>query len=238
MRLDTYLFQNNLVSSRSRGANLIELGRVEVNDKIVTKASFDIKDGDKVVIIEDYDASLGGMKLSCALDKFSYDVKNRVCLDVGASNGGFTDILIKNGAKMVYALDVGECALPLNLKLNDKVVVMDRTNARNILPTDFPIAPELAVIDVSFISLTLILECVKNVLTDSGEIIALIKPQFECEKKDLSKKGILLDKKKRDKVIDKIKNYSLSIGLKCQDVCEAPHPFADKNQEYLIYFKK
>lgn len=238
MRLDLYLFQNNMVSSRSRAANLVELGRVIVNDKVVVKPSFDVKEGDKVLITEDYEASLGGLKLSEAIDKFGITVSDRICLDVGASNGGFTDILLKNGAKKVYALDVGECALPERLKYDPSVIVMDRTNARDLDDNTFTVKPDFAVIDVSFISITLILASVTSALAPDAEIVALVKPQFECTKGDLSKKGILLDVKKRGKAVDKVKRYASSMGLKILGNIEAPHPFKEKNQEYLLYLKK
>ena len=237
MRLDTYLFDKSFVTSRTRGSNLIALGRVSVNGVIVKKASFDVKETDLVSISEDYDASLGGIKLSHALEKFNVQVADKVCLDVGASNGGFTDILLKNGAKRVYALDVGECALPDRLKSDNRVIIMDRTNARDITFDRFDPVAVLAVIDVSFISLTLVLDAVKRSISPTGEIIALIKPQFECSKRDLNKKGILLDVKKRNNSVMKVKNYAEGIGLSVERICEAPHPFDEKNQEYLIYLK-
>ena len=238
MRLDTFLSNKGMASSRSRAANLVELGRVTVNDKVVTKSSYEVKETDVVNITEDYDASLGGMKLSKALDDFGITVKDKICLDVGASNGGFTDILLKYGAKLVYALDVGECALPDYLKDNKSVVVMDRTNARFLNEDTFDIKPDFAVIDVSFISLTLILASVASAMTKNYEMVALIKPQFECSKKDLSKKGILIDAKKREKAVNKVIDYAKGLGLSINGITEAPHPFKDKNQEYLLYLKK
>ena len=238
MRLDQYLYHNNMTSSRSRAANLVELGRVVVNGKKVTKASYEVKENDEVVITEDYEASLGGLKLTEAFDKFGIDVKGMVCLDVGAANGGFTDILLKREASKVYALDVGECALPERLIDDPSVVVMDRTNARDLKENTFDIKPDFAVIDVSFISVTLIIGPVASSLKANAEIIALIKPQFECTKGDLSKKGILLDAKKRQKAVDKVSQYATMSGLKILGLTEAPHPFREKNQEYLLYLKK
>lgn len=238
MRLDLYISENGMTSSRSRAANLIALGRVKVNGATVCKASYEVKTCDEVALENDYEASLGGMKLTRAIEGFSVSVEGKTCLDVGASNGGFTDVLLKNGAKKVYALDVGECALPLRLINDDRVVVMDRTNARFIAGEDFPETPALAVIDVSFISLTAVLAPTANCLADDGEIIALIKPQFECTKRDLSKRGILLDPKKRLAAVKKIESFCISLGLEVRGVTEAPHPFEEKNQEYLIHIKK
>ena len=237
MRLDLYLATTNGIS-RSRAANLIELGAVRVNGKTVDKASYDVKDGDEVVVNEDYGSSLGGIKLKHALSYFSVNPEGKTCMDVGASNGGFSDVLLKNGAKTVYAIDVGECALPDTIKFDARVVVMDKTNARYITRDNFSETPNFAVVDVSFISLTLILPAVYSVLSDDGELVALIKPQFECEKKDLSKKGILLDKKKRLFVVRKIEDFCKELGFDVKGTTESPHPFADKNVEYLIYCKK
>ncbi len=237
MRLDVFLAEIGAVSSRTRAANLIDMGRVLVNGKVAHKSAMDVSMDDKIEITEDYEASLGGLKLKEALDKFNIDCRDLVCADIGASNGGFTDVLLKNGAKIVYAIDVGECALPNKLSSDKRVVVMDRTNARYLDKSRFDVLPNLAVIDVSFISLKLILPSVKGILADEGIAIALIKPQFECEKKDLSKRGILVDKKKRDKVVSSIEEFCRQIGFFSLGVIPAPHPFADKNQEYLICLK-
>lgn len=237
MRIDLYLADSGAVSSRTRAANLIDLGRVTVNGKVVTKASLDVCDEDSIIITEDYEASLGGLKLKEGLEKFGVSCKDKICMDVGASNGGFTDVLLKNGAKTVYAIDVGECALPSSLAEDKRVAVMDKTNARYLEKDKFAVLPNFAVIDVSFISLKLILPSVRSVMTQNGEIIALIKPQFECEKRDLSKKGILTDKKKRDKILSEMKNFCQNSGFIVAGLIPAPHPFDNKNQEYLIYLK-
>jgi len=238
MRLDAYLHTKGAVNSRTRASNLIALGRVCVNDKVVYKAAYEVKEGDEVSITEDYDASLGGLKLQEALVSFGIDCRDKVCLDVGASNGGFTDVLIKNGAQSVYAVDVGVCALPDNLKNDGKVVVMDRTNARYLNADMFSVLPDLAVIDVSFISLKLILPAVFGVVKAGGCAVALIKPQFECGKKDLTKKGILNDSKKRDRILVDIEEFCTQTGWKSKGIVPAPHPFAEKNREYLICLNK
>ena len=139
MRIDLYLANSGAVSSRTRAANLIDLGRVTVNGKVVTKASLDVSDEDSIIITEDYEASLGGLKLKEALKRFGVSCKDKICMDVGASNGGFTDVLLKNGAKTVYAIDVGDCALPSSLVKDERVVVMDKTNARYLEKDKFEI---------------------------------------------------------------------------------------------------
>lgn len=235
MRLDLFLTQNNLAETRTRAKNLIELERVFVNGKIVTKASYDVDISDKIVISENYDASLGSLKLSKAISEFNPTINDLVCLDVGASNGGFTEILLKNGASIVYALDIGECALPDRLKNDPRVIVKDRTNARYITKDDFKHDIVLCSVDVSFISLKLILPALKDTLSSNGEVIALIKPQFELDKKTLPKSGIIKNPTLQQKVIDDICSFAKNLGFLVKGVTTAPHPFKDKNQEYLIH---
>lgn len=237
MRIDVYLAQTGLATSRTRAANLIDLGRVLVNGKPVQKASLEVSEDDEIVITEDYEASLGGLKLKEAFRAFGVDCGGKICMDVGASNGGFTEVLLNKCAKLVYAIDVGECALPEKLKNDERTVVMDKTNARYLTRDMFCPMPEFCVVDVSFISLKLILPSVLSVMQTGGEVVALIKPQFECAKKDLSKKGILTDKKLCAKILEEIKSFCQISGFTVEGIVPAPHPFANKNQEYLIYLK-
>lgn len=237
MRLDQYL-STNYSYSRTKAQQLITSGFIKVNNTVVNKVSFDIKDDDSIQIVQDFQfASLGGDKLEKALADFNYDLKEKTCIDIGASNGGFTDCMLQHGAKKVYALDVGECALPDYLKLDDRVIVKDRLNARNVTIKDIGEYCDFASIDVSFISLKLVLNAVKNLLTDNGEIIALIKPQFEVGQKFLTKKGIVNSQKAIDNVIEDIKAFALSIGLKTINITNAPIK-PKKNKEYLIYLSK
>ena len=184
MRLDKYLFDNGLAESRTRAANLIALGRVSVNGKTVSKCSFDVETKDEVIVTENYEASLGGIKLIKALESFAIEPKGKVCLDVGASNGGFTDVLLKNGARKVYCLDVGECALPERLKKDSRVEIIDKTNAR------------------------------------------------------FTKKGIVKNEKLRLSAVKSVEQFCKELGLAEEGLTEAPHPFEEKNQEYLILLKK
>ena len=233
MRLDLFISQK-FNHTRTKAKQLIESGFVLVNKKEVNKVSLDVKDTDNVEIIQEFQyASLGGDKLAKALKDFDYCLKDKICIDIGASNGGFTDCMLQNGAKKVYALDVGECAFSDELKSNPKVVIKDRLNARYVTPQDIGELCEFASIDVSFISLTYILENVSKLLTENGEIIALIKPQFEVGKKFLSKRGIVQSQKS----IENIKSYALSINLTPVKVTNAPIK-PDKNKEYLILLKK
>ena len=238
MRLDLFLTETNMTESRTRAKNLIIMGKVFVNDQIVEKVAFDVKEGDNVRISEDYDASLGGIKLRKALQTFDLEVQGKKCLDIGASNGGFCDVLLDNGAENVIALDVGECALPLRLKQDERIIIMDKTNAKTLLPEHLPYTPEIITVDVSFISLTQILPNVFSCLAPNGYAVCLIKPQFECGKNALSKKGIVQSDKDVQKAIERIKSFCHSLNFVVRDTCLAPHPFDKKNQEYFIFLSK
>ncbi len=237
MRLDLYLSKLNNIS-RTKAQQLVESNFVSLNGKIVNKPSIDVSEFDNIEIMQDFKyASLGGDKLAKAILDFNYSIKDKICIDIGASNGGFTDCMLQNGAKKVYAVDVGECAFSENLKNNPKVIVKDKINARFITPNDIGEKADFMSIDVSFISLTYILENVSKLLKNNGQIIALIKPQFECGKKYLSKKGIVQSQKVIDKVIEDIKSYALSIGLTPLKITNAPIK-PEKNKEYLILLSK
>lgn len=235
MRLDKYIAEK--FGSRTKAAQAIEEGLVTVNGKRVAP-SFEVKPSDNIEISQPEESfvSNGGYKLSKALKDFNLSVKNMIFADVGASNGGFTDCLLKNGAKKVYCIDVGESQLDKSL-LDKNVVVMDNFNARNLRREDFPEKLDGAVIDVSFISLTYVLKNVADCLDDDGIIIALIKPQFECESKNIGKKGIIKNDVIHKKVITKIYSYAAEIGLKTVNLTNAPIKIG-KNIEYLILLSK
>ena len=237
MRLDQF-FSEEFEYSRTKAQQLIESGFVSVNNLTQNKVSYKIKESDKVEIISSFQfASLGGDKLYKAFNDFNYSVKNKVCLDIGASNGGFTDCMLQNGAKKVYALDVGECALEEKIKNNPNVIVKDRTNARSVTWEEIGEKCDFASIDVSFISLKLILPNAYNLIKDDGEIIALIKPQFEAGKKYLSKKGIVTSQKVIDNIIQDIKDFAIQTKFKVVNITNAPIK-ENKNKEYLIWLKK
>lgn len=237
MRLDLAVAEKFSLS-RSKAVKLIERGEVRVGGEIRLKAAFEVKAGDLIELekLPEY-ASFGGEKLAKALKDFDFSVKDMLCADLGASNGGFTSCLIKNGAKKVYAVDVGECALPPELKSDERVVVKDKTNARYLKREDIGEECDLAVIDVSFISLTLILPAAKEILKSSGDIIALIKPQFEVGKKALGKSGIVTNAKEREKSIEKIRNSAKALDLVERDLTSAPQR-QNKNLEFLILLSK
>lgn len=230
MRIDKYLSEK--FSSRTRAADAIEKGLVLVNGNTVSP-SYSVRENDVITFVEaESFVSRGGFKLNKAVSDFNLDFKDKVFIDVGASNGGFTDCLFRNGAKKVYCIDVGESQLDKSL-LEKNVVVYDNFNARNLSPDMFNEEIDGAVIDVSFISLTYILGAVASVIKDGGEIIALIKPQFECDSKSVGKNGIVKGADKHKKIIAKIYDFSLSIGLSPIALTTAP-VIQGKNIEYLI----
>lgn len=237
MRLDVYLTDQLNIESRSKAAHLIKMNKVLVNGAICTKVSCDVSNKSVEVIEELEFVSMGGYKLDKAIKELNIDSIGKVCLDIGASNGGFTDCLLQCGAAKVFALDVGDTALPFYLLNDPRVVVKERTNARDLTLDILGEAVDIVVIDVSFISLSYILEAAISVLKQGGSLVALIKPQFEVGRKYLSKKGIVLDSKIRDKAVKTIIAMANSLGLIVIDSITAPYR-EGKNIEYLMYCLK
>lgn len=235
MRIDKFLASK--YGSRTKAAQAVERGLVLVNGKAVSP-SHEVGENDEVTFLqaEESFVSLGGYKLSKALKDFGFAVADKIFADIGASTGGFTDCLLQNGAKKVYCIDVGESQLDKSL-LNKNVVVIDNFNARNLIPEMFSEPLDGAVIDVSFISLTYILDKISSVLADGRAVIALIKPQFECENKNVGKNGIVKDRKVHARIIEKIYTFSLSCGLAPLKLTTAPI-VKGKNTEYLILLEK
>ncbi len=236
MRIDQYLVENSITTSRTRGLNLIKLGGVKVNGKVVEKASYDVKETD-IVEIDDLIgyASLGGLKLAEAVRKFEISDLG-VCVDLGSSNGGFTDVLLRNGAEKIYTVDVGECALPEELKNNEKIVIMDKTNAKNVPLESQSI--DFITADLSFISITKILPEISRLLKMGGRAVVLIKPQFEVGKKNLTKTGIVKSEKVSLKCVEEIIAFANNLKLEKRGLTTVPKLFVNKNVEYLAYFCK
>ena len=240
MRIDIYLFEQNLACSRTDAKNLIVCGKVSVNGKIITKPSYDIF-GDEEVSVDTSEKKVvrrGGLKLEGALDAFKIDVKDRLAIDVGASSGGFTDCLLQRGASHVIAVDSGYGQLVPILRDDSRVTVIENYNARYMKSEDFEYLPNLAVMDVSFISVTLIIPSLINCLSDSADFVCLIKPQFEVGRSGLGKGGIVKNESLRREAVDKVLSLCRSIGLKCLGVIESPIKGGDGNVEYLAHFKK
>jgi len=236
-RLDILITNKKLVKSRNVANDLIKKGKVLVNGEIITKSSKEFPEEAAIEIIEQPKfVGRGGLKLEEALEKFEVDPANLIALDVGSSTGGFTDCLLQKGAKKVYAVDVGTDQLYETLRNNSKVISMEKTDIRNveILPDKI----DLAVIDVSFISLELILEKVSSLLSSDGKIIALIKPQFETQKDDKNKSGIVKTDVLRERVLEKIKDFCGRINLEVLGTIDSPILGGSGNKEYLILLKK
>jgi len=238
VRLDQLLVERGLAESRARAQALVLGGRVRAGQGDAARA--DRKPGDLVApdIELTVDApepyvSRGGHKLAAGLDAFGIDPRGLVCLDVGASTGGFTDVLLQRGADRVYALDVGRGQLADRLRVDPRVVVMERTNARHLLPEHLARPVDLATVDVSFISLRLVLGPVAACLGAGGEIVALVKPQFEAGR-GRTERGVVRDPAVHRAVVEDIADHARDIGLVPRAVIRSPLTGPDGNREFLL----
>ncbi len=241
MRADLYLFTSGHTKSRQKAKSLIENSCVKIDNMNITKPSFEVDDTieHSVEIVDScLYVSRGGLKLEAIIKHESIDVKNKVCLDIGASTGGFTDCLLQNGAKLVYAVDSGTNQLDLKLKNNDKVISIEGFNARNITFDVLKNKPDIVTIDVSFISQTLIMPSALDLLDDEGVYLSLIKPQFEVGKANIGKGGIVKDKIARKNAILRVIECAKSKGFNCTSLIKSPIFGGDGNIEYLAVFKK
>lgn len=236
MRLDAYLCEKKYFDSRTKAKRAVEEGRVIIDGVTVVKPSYEINEGASVSVKKDDFVSVGGYKLEKALSDFNFSVENLVAADLGASTGGFTHCLLKNGAKKVYAIDLNDELLSEELKKDEKVVSIIK-NARYLNLNDFNEQPSLVVGDLSFISLTKIVTIMSDIICENGYIIALIKPQFENEGKKRFKNGIIKDEKTRISACKKIYDFAVNVGLSPLKITEAPIK-KEKNREYLILIKK
>ncbi len=241
MRLDVFLAENGLALSRTEARGFIEAGAVYVDGKPILKPAYCI-DGleEKVILdrsVKKY-VSRGGIKLDGALCTFKVDVKDRLCLDVGASSGGFTDCLLQHGARAVCAVDSGSGQLVASIRNDPRVLSKESFNARYMVPEDFPYVPNLAVMDVSFISATLIFEALSRVLAPDSDFICLVKPQFEVGREHLGKGGIVKDEKARKAALDKVVSAAKEYGFGALGAMTSPIKGGDGNVEYLVHFKK
>ncbi len=238
-RLDVLLVNNGFAPSREKAKAIIMSGNVYVNGQKEDKAGTTF---DEKAIIEVKGATLkyvsrGGLKLEKAMENFDITLSGKVCMDVGASTGGFTDCMLQNGAVKVYSVDVGHGQLAWKLRQDERVVCMEKTNIRYVVPEDIEELVEFASIDVSFISLTKVLLPVKNLLTENGQIGCLIKPQFEAGREQVGKKGVVRDKKVHEQVIDMVSNYAISIGFELLNLEFSPIKGPEGNIEYLLHLQ-
>lgn len=233
-RLDVLLVRRGLCPSREKAQRLIMAGEVFSGGTRLVKASQTFA-GDTPLEVREPDRFVGrgGLKLDAALTHFGIDPSGWTCLDVGASTGGFTDCLLQRGAAKVYALDVGHGQLAWRIRNDPRVVVMEHCNARHLQPGDLPEKVRLAVADVSFISLTLVLPAVAGVLTDGGMMVALIKPQFELSRAEVARGGVVRDGGAQLRAVDKIRDFAAARGWNWAGMVESPITGADGNREFL-----
>jgi len=241
-RLDKYLTDLGYFETKSKAAAAILAGHVKIDDVYITKAGFQMKsDKEYNIVVKSMPyVSRGGFKLKKALDSFDFSPKGRVCLDAGASTGGFTDCLLQNGAEFVYAVDVGYGQLDWKIRSDKRVKVIEKTNLRICMPSDIYSENEqpadLLVSDLSFISLTKVLENLKTLLKpEFHEMICLIKPQFEAGKDNIEKGGVVKDKKIHEEVINNVADYAKSLGYSIKGLTYSSIKGPAGNIEYLIW---
>ena len=240
MRLDAFLFDGGFCQSRTEAKNFILEGAVSVNGKVVKKAAFDVV-GDENVFVDKSSkkyVSRGGLKLEGALDHFKISVEGVRAIDIGASSGGFTDCLLQRGAAHVIAVDSGTMQLSPLLRSDSRVSVFENYNARYMDPSDFEYVPDFAVMDVSFISATLIIPSVAKILDVNGRFVCLIKPQFEVGKSGLGKGGIVKSESLRKDAVKKVLGSAEASGFETLGVMESPIVGGDGNVEFLGFFRR
>jgi 23S rRNA (cytidine1920-2'-O)/16S rRNA (cytidine1409-2'-O)-methyltransferase len=239
-RLDVLLVERGLIDTREKAKRAVMAGTVYSGSerldkpgvKIESTAPLEIK-GNPIPYV-----SRGGLKLEKAIITFDVTVTDKIMIDIGASTGGFTDCALQNGAEKVYALDVGYNQLAWKLRQDKRVIVMERTNFRHVTPPDFQEGlPNFATIDVSFISLKLILPVLKKIVVPGSDIIALVKPQFEAGKEEVGKKGIIRDPKIHQKVLNNIIDFSLGNGYRILNISYSPITGGDGNIEFLLHIQ-
>lgn len=241
-RIDKLLVDRGLASSRTKAQALVMSGVVLVDEQLVNKSSETFLP-DAVIRLRDGDDAAsryvgrGGLKLEAALHEFQIKVGGFICLDVGASTGGFTDCLLQHGAQRVIAIDVGHNQLDWKLRNDPRVESRESVNARYLKPQDFDEKFDLATIDVAFISATMILPAVAPLLNEHGRIITLIKPQFEVGKGEVGKGGIVKDEAQHQRVVAKVNSVAESLGLKVSGVIESPIRGAEGNVEFLALYE-
>jgi len=236
-RLDVRLVNEGLAVSRERARALILAGRVRVAGEVVSKAGASVPESTAVEIIEpDFPwVGRGGVKLAHALETFGIDVAGREALDIGASTGGFTDVLLQRGARRVVALDVGHGQLDWRLREDPRVVVLERRNARQLEPAWLPAPVGIVTIDVSFISLRLIMPALPPVLAPGADIVALVKPQFEAGRQEVGKGGLVTDPAVHHAVLARVTESAASCGLARVAMTPSPITGAAGNREFLVH---
>ena len=239
-RLDVLLVSRGLAPSREKAKTMIMEGNVFVNNNREDKAGSTFADDCKIEIHGNtlkY-VSRGGLKLEKAMTHFGITLDGKVCMDIGASTGGFTDCMLQNGASKVYSVDVGYGQFAWKLRQDPRVVCMEKTNIRYVTPEDIDDALDFASVDVSFISLTKVLGPARALLKDDGQMVCLIKPQFEAGREKVGKKGVVKDKAVHEEVINKVIDFALEIGFSVHNLEYSPIKGPEGNIEYLVYIEK
>jgi len=238
-RLDLLLVEKGFFTSRQRARAMIMAGKVLVNNVRNDKPGVTVSEFDAIEIIGKDIAyvSRGGLKLAAALEDFNLNVNNRVCLDVGASTGGFTDCLLQNGAARVYAVDVGYGQLAWKIRSDPRVVVFERTNIRHMAPEALPEAIDIVTVDVSFISLKIVIPALMGFMKNGARIIALIKPQFEVGRGQVGKGGVVRDKRLHTKVVEDLTAFFETAGLTSEALTPSPILGPKGNREFFIFLK-
>ena len=240
VRLDVLLVERGLLDSRQKAQANIMAGLVFVNGQRVDKPGTAVAE-DAPVEVRGHAlpyVSRGGLKLEKAMTHFGITLEGKVCMDIGASTGGFTDCMLQNGAVKVYAVDVGYGQFAWKLRQDERVVCMEKTNIRYVKPEDIADRLDFASVDVSFISLTKVLEPARELLNDNGEMVCLIKPQFEAGREKVGKKGVVRDKAVHEEVIHKVIDYAVEIGFHILNLEYSPIKGPEGNIEYLVYIRK
>ena len=239
-RLDVLLVKKNLVQSRERAKTTIMAGMVIVDGNKIDKAGTMVKENADIRVLGNQIpyVSRGGLKLEKAIKEFGVELKGKVAADIGASTGGFTDCMLQNGAVKVFAIDVGYGQLAWSLRTDERVVNMERTNVRNVTPEDIGQLIDLASIDVAFISLEKVLPAVKAMLKPDGQVVALIKPQFEAGKEKVGKKGVVRDPKVHLEVIHKVIDTAREMEFVTKELTFSPVKGPEGNIEYLVWLTK
>ncbi len=239
-RLDVLLVKRNLAESREKAKAIIMSGNVFVEGEREDKAGTTFSDEVQIEIKGKQMpyVSRGGLKLEKAMANFDIIMTDKICTDVGSSTGGFTDCMLQNGARKVFAIDVGRGQLAWKLRTDERVVCMEKTNIRYVTPEDLGEEVDFSSIDVSFISLTKVLLPIRNYLKEDGEIVALIKPQFEAGREKVGKKGVVREIETHYEVVEKIFSYATSIGFEIRAFEFSPIKGPEGNIEYLVHLKK
>lgn len=240
IRLDQLVFDLGLAESRERAKTTVMSGLVFVNGQRADKPGMQVSPDVNVEVkgtALPY-VSRGGLKLEKALKVFPIDVNGKVCIDCGASTGGFTDVLLKNGAAKVYSVDVGYGQLAWSLRNDERVVNMERTNIRYISSEQIPEPLDICVMDLSFISVKLVLPAVCALLKDDAQLVCLIKPQFEAGREEVGKKGVVRDKAVHLSVIERVLSFAPTVGMTVMGLDFSPIKGPEGNREYLCYMKK